>query len=166
MRNIEIAVVHCSATKINVNFSYKDLKHLHVGINNWSDIGYHYYYPRDGCEYVCRPIEHAGAHVKGYNDCSVGLCYEGGLDTNGKPCDTRTDGQKQAMNKRISLLRKTYGKIPVVGHRDLSPDQNKNGIIEAKERLKECPCYDAIDEHNTVANLKRFLLHYYNGIHR
>lgn len=166
MREIDLIVTHCTATKENQRFNYKDLERLHVDINGWSDIGYHYFYTRDGKEHICRPIERPGAHVKGHNRTSVGLSYEGGLDTNGKASDTRTKVQKEAMAKRVDLLREEFGNIPVVGHRDLSPDKNGDGTIEANERLKECPCYDAIEEHNTIDSLKSFLIHYYNGVSR
>ena len=37
-----------------------------------------------------------------YNRCSIGICYEGGLDKNGKAKDTRTDAQKIATTLLIS----------------------------------------------------------------
>ncbi len=163
MREINLAVVHCSATKENERFTYNDLKRLHVDVNGWSDIGYHFFYTRDGKEHICRPVERPGAHVKGHNGVSVGLSYEGGLDAEGNAKDTRTEAQKSAMAKRIESLRCDFGNIPVLGHRDLSPDKNGDGTIEANERLKECPCYDAVDEHNTVESLKSFLIHFYNN---
>lgn len=162
MRKVNLIVVHCSATRETDSFTVEDLRKLHVDVSGWRDIGYHFYYTRDGVEHICRPIEHPGAHVKGHNRTSVGLSYEGGLDVNGKAKDTRTKAQKISMAERVDSLRCDFGDIPVVGHRDLSPDKNGDGTIEANERLKECPCYDAITEHNTVASLKPFLIHHYN----
>lgn len=166
MRDINLIVVHCSATREDSQFSPEDLHRLHVEQNGWSDIGYHFYYTRDGREHVCRPITRPGAHARGHNKYSVGLSYEGGLNAMGFPADTRTKRQKQAIANRIETLRKEYGPIPAIGHRDLSPDKNGDGTIEANERLKECPCYDTTTEYNTVETLRPFLIHYYNGIHR
>jgi len=166
MRDINLIVTHCSATRENETFGILDLTKLHVEKNGWSDIGYHFYYTRNGKEYICRPIERPGAHAKGFNIDSVGLSYEGGLDASGKPKDTRTLQQKAAMAKRIDQLRAVYGNVPVVGHRDLSKDKDGDGTIEANERLKECPCYEAIEEHNNVNTLKKFLIHYINGVSR
>ena len=167
MREIDLIVVHCSATKEGETLSAQELHSLHTrpkseGGKGWSDTGYHYYYTRDGQEHVCRPIERQGAHVRGHNKTSVGLSYEGGLDANGIPEDTRTGFQKDAMSIRIRKLRNEFGPIPVVGHRDLSPDKNGDGTIDASERLKECPCYDAIEEHNSVKTLRKYLIHFYN----
>lgn len=166
MREIDLIVMHCTATKENNHFGYDDLYWLHVHKNGWSDIGYHYFYTRDGKEHICRPLGRPGAHVRGHNRTSVGLAYEGGLNAEGTPSDTRSAAQIRSIKNRIKLLRIQFGPIPVLGHRDLSPDANGDGTIQANERLKECPCYDAIVEDNDVSSLKKFLIHYYNGVHR
>lgn len=78
-RPILYIVVHCTASKVTTNFTLKDLRHLHVDICHWSDIGYHFYITKDGKIHTCRPMSKIGAHVKGYNRCSIGVCYEGGI---------------------------------------------------------------------------------------
>ena len=90
-----------------------------------------------------RPVEKPGAHAKGYNANSIGICYEGGLDTNGRPADTRTDFQKHSLRVLVMLLLRDYPDSRLVDHRDLSPDLNHNGEIEPEEWIKECPCFDA-----------------------
>jgi hypothetical protein len=44
----------------------------------------------DGTIEQGRELEAVGAHTKGHNAHSIGICYIGGLDKNGKPKDTRT----------------------------------------------------------------------------
>jgi len=88
-----------------------------------------------------RPIEKVGAHAKGYNAHSIGVCYEGGLDSKGTPKDTRTEEQKEAMKSLMDDLLEKFPDCKVCGHRDLSPDLNGNGEIEPEEWIKECPCY-------------------------
>ena len=90
-----------------------------------------------------RPVEKSGAHVRGYNAHSIGVCYEGGLDGNGRAADTRTDLQKHSLRVLVMLLLRDYPGSRLVGHRDLSPDLNGNGEIEPEEWVKECPCFNA-----------------------
>ena len=87
-----------------------------------------------------------GAHARGYNAISLGVCYEGGLDENGKAADTRTPRQKEALYHLVKELLQRYPEAKVVGHRDLSPDTNYNGIVDPWERIKECPCFEVSDE--------------------
>ena len=84
-----------------------------------------------------------GAHVRGYNAHSLGICYEGGLDAHGHPADTRTDFQKHSLRVLVMLLLRDYPDSRLCGHRDLSPDLNRNGEIEPEEWIKACPCFDA-----------------------
>ena len=92
---------------------------------------------------MLRPLERPGAHARGCNAHSVGICYEGGLNERGRPADTRTDFQKHSLRALVLLLLKDYPGSRLCGHRDLSPDLNGNGEIEPEEWIKECPCFDA-----------------------
>ena len=47
-------------------------------------------------------------------------------------------------------LKEMFPKAIIKGHRDLSPDKNKNEKIEKNEWLKECPCFDAINEYKNI----------------
>ena len=55
-----------------------------------------------------RPVERIGAHCKGHNEGSIGICYEGGLDAKGVPTDTRTAEQKKAMKWLVETLKKEF----------------------------------------------------------
>ena len=89
MRKIDLIVIHCSATRADRSLTPDDLEmqHRRRGFNG---TGYHYYIRKDGTVHLTRLIERIGAHVKGLNSNSVGICYEGGLDAHGCPADTRT----------------------------------------------------------------------------
>lgn len=95
-----------------------------------------------------RDEDMVGAHARGYNATSLGVCYEGGLDENGKAADTRTPRQKEALHRLVHDLLLRYPEAKVVGHRDLSPDTNYNGIVDPWERIKECPCFEVKAEMN------------------
>lgn len=90
-----------------------------------------------------RPLQEEGAHVLGYNAHSIGICYEGGLDKNGKPADTRTPEQKHSLRVLVLTLLRDFPNCRVTGHRDLSPDRNGNGVVESCEWVKFCPCFEA-----------------------
>ena len=84
MRIINLIVVHCTATQGNRTLSPEalDLMHRRRGFNG---TGYHYYIRKDGTVHLTRPVERIGAHAKGFNASSIGICYEGGLDCRGRP---------------------------------------------------------------------------------
>ena len=90
--------------------------------------GYHYYVRRNGEIVALRPLSMKGAHVKGYNGCSIGVCYEGGLSPAGIPTDTRTASQKRALIRLLLTLHLRFAYASIVGHRDLSPDRNGDGV--------------------------------------
>ena len=89
-----------------------------------------------------RDVALAGAHCKGWNEQSIGICYIGGLDENGRPADTRTNAQKRVLYQIIIDLQREYNILQVLGHRDTSPDLNGDGVIEPYEYVKACPCFD------------------------
>ena len=141
MRNIDSIIVHCSATKAGQDFTAADIDcwHRERGFNG---IGYHYVVRLDGKLEKGRDVSLAGAHCKGWNERSVGICYIGGLDANGRPADTRTNAQKRVLYQIIMDLQREYNILQVLGHRDTSPDLNGDGVIEPYEYVKVCPCFD------------------------
>ena len=84
MRKIDLIVIHCSATRADRDFTEDDLDvcHRRRGFNG---VGYHFYIRKNGDIKSTREIERIGAHVRGYNARSIGICYEGGLDCHGRP---------------------------------------------------------------------------------
>lgn len=120
MRNIERVILHCSATREGDDISADDIRRWHIA-RNFRDIGYHFVVRLDGTIESGRPISQVGAHSKGQNKDSIGICYIGGLDENAKPKNTMTIEQKiyigaicralcYALNKPLSLH----------GHREFS----------------------------------------------
>ena len=141
MREINLIVVHCSATRADRDFTENDLEvcHRHRGFNG---AGYHFYIRTNGDIKNTRPLEKPGAHALGYNAHSIGICYEGGLDVRYRPADTRTEWQKHSLRVLIRTLLMDYPGCRVCGHRDLSPDRNGDGRISPEEWVKECPCFE------------------------
>ena len=133
MRQIDLIVVHCSATRCNQSFPVTALIRCHA--ERFGFTGYHYYITRNGTVYQTRHEQLVGAHAKGYNQHSIGVCYEGGLDAQGMPADTRTRAQKRALLALLKRLKAEHPLAAILGHRDL-PDVHK-----------ACPCFDAGTEY-------------------
>ena len=136
MRKIDLIVIHCSATRCNRSFPVTALIRCHA--DRFGFTGYHYYITRDGQTYQTRHEQLVGAHAKGYNGHSLGVCYEGGLNANGKPADTRTPRQKEALLKLLRRLKAEHPDARILGHRDL-PNVHK-----------DCPCFNAINEYQSL----------------
>ena len=152
MNKIDSIIIHCSSTKAGVNFKAKDIDRMHKQ-RGFNQIGYHYIIDLDGTIETGRPLTSWGAHcnTKGFSDSSynkhsIGICYIGGLDDNGKPADTRTEAQKQALHELVAKLCKKYQILEILGHRDTSPDLDGDGEVEPQEWIKHCPCFDVGEE--------------------
>ena len=141
MRKVDLIVIHCSATRCNRPFSPEQLEASHLQ-RGFRTCGYHFYITRDGEIHPMRPVCEVGAHALHYNAHSIGICYEGGLDESGRPKDTRTEEQRAMMYLLVMQLKKKFRIQRVVGHRDLSPDVDGDGVIRPSEWLKQCPCFD------------------------
>lgn len=150
MRKINLIVVHCSATPEGRDVTAADINKMHIA-RGFKKIGYHYVIRLDGTVETGRKENEIGAHAKGYNANSIGVCYVGGLASDGKtPKDTRTPAQKSALKKLLHTLKQRYPDARIVGHRDLSPDTNHNGKVDKWEWIKACPCFDAIPEYANI----------------
>ena len=149
MNKPKYIIVHCSATKVTSNITVEQIVSMHKQ-RGFNTIGYHYYITKDGVIHKGRDESIDGAHCLGYNAKSIGICYEGGLDKNGKAKDTRTDAQKESLISLIKQLKGKYKIDKVMGHRDTSPDKDGDGIVEPHEWIKQCPCFNAIDEYKNI----------------
>lgn len=142
MKTIDAIIIHCTATKEGQDFRAADVDRWHKQ-RGWKMIGYNYLIDLDGKIEEGRPLTMNGAHCVGWNNHSIGICYVGGLDKDGKPKDTRTLEQKKAMHLLVENLMEKYPTITqVLGHRDTSPDKNGDGVITPNEWTKACPCFD------------------------
>jgi len=143
MRTITLIVLHCSATRSNQSYTVQQCRLDHLA-RGFSDIGYHYFVTRDGKVHEGRPLWQVGAHCRHHNQHSIGVCYEGGLDSFGHPADTRTQAQRQSLRTLLTRLHEQFPGAIILGHRDLSPDLDHDGCVEPEEWVKHCPCFDAI----------------------
>lgn len=135
-RRINEIFIHCSATREGINYTVDDIRRWHR-MRGFSDIAYHYVIYIDGTIHCGRDVDKAGAHVVGHNRNSIGICYVGGVATNGKTAkDTRTEAQKRSLIKLLKQLRVLYPDAKIYGHRDFA--------------AKACPCFDARNEYKDI----------------
>lgn len=129
----EAIIIHCSATRAGMDFHAKDIDLWHKQ-RGFVKIGYHYVIDLDGTIEKGRAENEVGAHCvqQRMNFRSIGICYIGGLDSTGAPCDTRTDAQKSSLQALVADIRTRYPGISIYGHRDFAP--------------KACPCFDVAAE--------------------
>ena len=152
MRKINEIIIHCTATKPNwwasrsTKQKVAEIRRWHVEDNGWSDIGYHYLIDRNGKVEEGRPLEKAGAHVKGRNANSIGISLFGGHGSSAVDqfADHFTQPQDEALRGLLDTLEARFGAVTVSGHnqyankacpafsvphwRDMRPPQRDNAL--------------------------------------
>jgi len=114
--NIKKIVVHCSASPQGRGDDASSIHRWHTD-KNWWGIGYHAVILEDGTIEQGRPLYWPGAHVRGYNDESVGVCLIGeGGDA------TRT--QLESLERFIWMVAERFPDIEVFSHGDLDPNKS------------------------------------------
>ena len=144
MRNIDLLVVHCAATRPSLDIGAREINEWHKR-RGWSRIGYHYVIRRDGTLETGRPESQIGAHSKGHNANSIGICLVGGVNDKGKAENNFTEFQFNTLERLLSDLKVKYPNADILGHRDLSPDIDGDGVIESWEWVKDCPSFQVRD---------------------
>ncbi|MBN9346632.1 MAG: N-acetylmuramoyl-L-alanine amidase [Devosia sp.] len=137
-------VVHCSATPGTMDIGRAEIDRWHRQ-KGWLMIGYHFVIRRNGKVEIGRPVDTIGAHVEGHNSVSIGICMVGGTDAKGAPEDNFTSAQYAALAELLRDLKAKYPRANICGHRDFSPDKNKDGKITPNEFVKACPSFDVHD---------------------
>lgn len=150
--SIKYIVIHCTAGYGDLN----SIKNFWFKTRKWVTGGYHRYIDLDGSITKLYPFSTVVNGVLGHNHEALHISYRGGVEKGNVKVakDTRTQLQKEAIiasiTEALCWITNNSGdvsKVKILGHRDFSPDKNGNGKIESWERIKECPCFDAITEY-------------------
>lgn len=115
-------MIHCSDSCDSLDLGAREIRQWHLE-RGWSDIGYHFVVRKNGTIELGRPIGKVGAHVKGHNKRSIGICWVGRK--------TITHKQYSVLTELAAALMKEF-KLPfdqIQGHYEL-------------DDLKTCPNLD------------------------
>ena len=107
---IEFLVIHCSDSEDTLSYNATDIHKLHLKFG-WDGIGYHKVICRSGLIENGRPEFWIGAHLRGYNDKSLGVCLIG-----------RKIYKKSIFFFKIGYqkLEKKYPNAKIVGHYEIT----------------------------------------------
>jgi len=150
MNTLKFLIIHCTATVEGLNVSAKQIVDYHTkpvsqGGRGWSRPGYSELCLLDGTMVNLRPYNEDNLvspdeltnGAVGYNYVSRHICYVGGLDTNGKPKDTRTAEQKEALADYVKTFHSLHPAAVILGHRDLPGVSKACPSFDVKRWLKE-----------------------------
>jgi N-acetyl-anhydromuramyl-L-alanine amidase AmpD len=116
--DIKFIVVHAADTKPSMDIGVKEIREWHTKERGWSDIGYHFVIRRNGDLENGRDLSRSGAHVRGYNSVSWGICMVGGMAENGSPDCNYTKIQYATLELILTELSEKAPLATIAGHRD------------------------------------------------
>jgi len=111
-------VIHHAASgrTTSNNISAERIHEIHLN-NGWAGIGYHFVIEFDGTITSGRTIDAQGAHTKGHNSQSIGICLSGNMEI-----DPPTGEQYNSLYNLLMVLCEKYDLDPmddIKAHRDL-----------------------------------------------
>lgn len=143
-------VIHHSASPPDTTMEQVDQWHRNRG---FTKIGYHYFLESDGTVKIGRPDWAVGAHAIGANFDSLGICLAGNFEE-----APPTQAQMKALAELIKDdIRKAYGNIPYIGHKDVDPKGHPTacpGKLFPWEELEKLLGYKEVDSMTVDEALK------------
>lgn len=139
---MQYLVIHCTATPEGREVSAAEIRRWHTapvsqGGRGWKQVGYTDMVHLDGrVERFVNNNEDAQVDAwevtngaAGYNSISRHIVYVGGCNKAGKPKDTRTEAQCEALKRYVEDFHARFPQVKIVGHHELNPS-------------KACPSFD------------------------
>ena len=122
-----IVLHHAEATSCTA----EDIHRWHIG-KGYIGIGYHYFINKKGEIFKGRPDNVVGAHAKGYNSTSLGICFEGRYNKEVVP-----EAQLQAGKELVAYLKKKYNITKIKKHNDLMATDCPGKLFPFNEIVKQ-----------------------------
>jgi len=145
-KKTDYIVLHCSATRPSQDIDAKEIDRWHRA-RGWLKIGYHFVITREGKQEIGRELNEIGAHAKGYNHKSVGICLVGGVteDDHTKSENNFTPAQWETLDVTLRVLTDRFPKATIIGHNEISN--------------KDCPSFDVQEflKNKSYSNMSRIL---------
>ena len=139
-------VIHCSQTRPSQDVGAKEIDRWHRA-RGFLRIGYSFVIRRDGTQETGRELMEVGAHAKGYNHKSIGVCLVGGVteDDHTKPENNFTPEQWETLDVLMRKLTDKFPKATIIGHNEISS--------------KDCPSFDVQEflKSKSYSNVNRML---------
>ena len=138
LKTVQYIFVHTAADPRQsgkADTTIADITRWHVA-RGWTTIGYHYVVRRDGAVETGRPVTQQGAHVRGLNHCSIGICLSGNHDL-----APMTAKQRAALLQLLETLCRRY-KLPpnaVLGHKEVNTLVAAGKLDKIYATSKSCP---------------------------
>lgn len=117
---MDFIVIHCSDSPHGRSDGAETIHEWHIE-NGWDGIGYHYVINEFSQLEFGRPTYWDGAHVRGYNKDSLGICLIG--------VDFFTESQFATLTRLLRYLVKKHPGVAIKGHYELDDS-------------KTCPNFD------------------------
>lgn len=134
-------MIHCTATMGGKSITSAQIRDWHTqpinqGGRGWKQVGYtDMFHINGGVERLVENNEDGVVDpweitngVSGMNGVCRHVVYVGGIDEKGKPCDTRTPSQREAMKRYVLAFVRKHPTIKVAGHNQFA--------------AKACPSFD------------------------
>ncbi len=106
-------ILHHSDSK---TMNLLDIHKCHKTEKKFSGIGYHFFITKEGIIHRGRPEKAIGAHCKGFNRDTIGICVQGDYMEENMPIK-----QKQAIMNLCKYLCDKYKIKMIKGHKELRP---------------------------------------------
>jgi len=156
LSNITTLIIHCAATPNGQNFDIHDIDQWHQERNfrrgaafvspneiKLQHVGYHFVITLDGHVQTGRHIDETGAHARGYNNTSIGICLIG--------TDQFTEQQWLALKQQVQALQNTFPDINIIGHNQINTHKTCPGF--------DVPAWLAADMRPLIEHLYNLKVH-------
>lgn len=116
-------------SEVTLPHTVEDIHQWHKN-KGWAGIGYHYFIDKEGEVYEGRPCGTVGAHARGHNDESIGVCFEGDFNK-----ESMSEKQENAAIILLTMLSLAYSDAELCMHNVFNPHKNCPGKNFPFERL-------------------------------